>query len=173
MAVNTRTVRTKCTVQQYTWYMYFSLFRRISVDTYYRTKTVRKDSEHRIATAQSTEEGALPLKNPQKGMIIISNKTVKHTLRMSEQESKKLDQWSQAAGISKAEYVRQKIFGKEPQPMPTPAFWNHMDTLYTIPDRLKDAESKQLLQQLILTIQAEATQPKEVMEDGNHQPMAH
>ena len=106
-------------------------------------------------------------------MIIISNKTVKHTLRMSEQESKKLDQWSQAAGISKAEYVRQKIFGKEPQPMPTPAFWNHMDTLYALHDRLKDAESKQLLQQLILTIQAEATQPKEVTEDGNYQPLAH
>ena len=106
-------------------------------------------------------------------MIIISNKTVKHTLRMSEQESKKLDQWSQAAGISKAEYVRQKVFGKEPQQMPTPAFWNHMDTLYALNDRLKDAESKQLLQQLILTIQAEATQPKEVTEDGNYQPLAH
>ena len=106
-------------------------------------------------------------------MIIISNKTVKHTLRMSEQESKKLDQWSQSAGISKAEYVRQKVFGKEPQPMPTPTFWNHMDALYALHARLKDAESKQLLQQLILTIQAEATQPKEVTEDGNYQPLAH
>lgn len=66
MAVNTRTVRTKCTVREYTWYMYFSLFRRISVDTYYRTKTVRKDSEHRIATAQSTNEGACPLKTHRK-----------------------------------------------------------------------------------------------------------
>ena len=66
MAVSTRTDRTKCTVQEYTWYMYFSLFRRISVDTYYRTKTVRKDSEHRIATAQSTEEGAYPLKTHRK-----------------------------------------------------------------------------------------------------------
>ena len=66
MAVNTRTVRTKCTVQEYSWYTYFSLFRRISVDTYYRTKTVRKDSEHRIATAQSTEEGANPLKTHRK-----------------------------------------------------------------------------------------------------------
>ena len=143
------------------------------MDTYHRTKTVRKDSEHRIATAQSTEEGALPLKNPQKGMIIISNKTVKHTLRMSEQESQKLDRLAERAGISKAEYVRQKVFGKEPQPMPTPAFWNHMDTLYTLHDRLKDAESRKLLQQLILTIQAEATQPKEVTDDGNHQLMAH
>ena len=103
----------------------------------------------------------------------MSARTVKHTLRMTEKESKKLDQWSQAAGLSKAEYVRQKVFGKEPQPKPASAFWNHMDDLYTIHDQLKDAESKQLLQQLILTIQAEATQPKEVTEDGNHQPMAH
>ncbi len=103
----------------------------------------------------------------------MSARTVKHTLRMTEKESKKLDQWSQAAGLSKAEYVRQKVFGKEPQPMPTPAFWNHMDALYVIHDRLKDAESKQLLQQLILTIQAEATLPKEVTDHGNDQPMAH
>jgi hypothetical protein len=115
----------------------------------------------------------MPLKNPQKGMIIISNKTVKHTLRMSEQESKKLDRLAESAGISKAEYVRQKVFGKEPQPMPTPAFWNHMDTLYALHDRLKDAEARKLLQRLILTIQEEATQPKEVTEDGDHQPMAY
>ena len=115
----------------------------------------------------------MPLKNPQKGMIFINKKTVKHTLRMSEQESKKLDQWSQAAGISKAEYVRQKVFGKEPQPMPTPAFWNHMDTLYALQDQLKEEHTRQMLQRLILTIQTEATLPKEVMDDGNHQPMAH
>ena len=115
----------------------------------------------------------MPLKNPQKGMIIISKKTVKHTLRMSERESQKLDRLAERAGISKAEYVRQMVFGKEPQPMPTPAFWNHMDELYALHDRLKDAESKQLLQQLILAIQAEATLPKEVTEDGNHQPMAY
>ena len=115
----------------------------------------------------------MSLKNPQKGMIIISNKTVKHTLRMSEQESQKLDRLAERAGSSKAEYGRQKVFGKEPQPMPTPAFWKHMDTLYALHNRLKNTESKQLLQQLILTIQAEATQPKEVTEDGNYQPLAH
>ena len=103
----------------------------------------------------------------------IDKKTVKHTLRMTEKESQKLQKWADRAGLSKAEYVRQKVFGKEPQPMPTPAFWNHMDTLYALHDRLKDAELKQLLQQLILTIQAEATQPKEVTEDGNYQPLAH
>ena len=68
MAVNTRTVRTKCTVREYTWYTYFSLFRRISVDTNGSTKTVRKGNEHRIATAHSTKEGACPLKTHKKGM---------------------------------------------------------------------------------------------------------
>ena len=92
---------------------------------------------------------------------------------MTEKESQKLQKWADRAGLSKAEYVRQKVFGKEPQPMPTPAFWNHMDMLYALHDRPKDAESKQLLQQLILTIQAEATQPKEVTDHGNHQPMAY
>ena len=103
----------------------------------------------------------------------MSTRTVKHTLRMSEKESKKLDQWSQAAGISKAEYVRQKVFGKEPQPKPASAFWNHMDDLYAIHDQLKEEHTRQMLQRLILTIQAEATLPKEVTDHGNHQPMAH
>ena len=103
----------------------------------------------------------------------MSTRTVKHTLRMTEKESKKLDQWSQAAGISKAEYVRQKVFGKEPQPKPASAFWNHMDDLYAIHDQLKEEYTKQMLQRLILTIQAEATLPKEVTGHGNHQLMAH
>ena len=50
----------------------------------------------------------MPLKNPQKGMIIISKKTVKHTLRMSEQESQKLDRLTERAGISKAEGLQQR-----------------------------------------------------------------
>ena len=48
-----------------------------------------------------------------------------------------------------------------------------MDALYAIHDQLKEEHTKQMLQHLILTIQTEATLPKEVMDDGNHQPMAH
>ena len=103
----------------------------------------------------------------------MSARTVKHTLRMTEKESKKLDQWSQAAGLSNAEYVRQKVFVNEPQPNPASAFWTHMDDLYTIHDQLKEEHTKQMLQRLILTIQAEATLPKEVTDHGNHQPMAY
>ena len=115
----------------------------------------------------------MPLKNPQERNEKMSTRTVKHTLRMTEKESIKLDQWSQAAGLSKAEYVRQKVFGKEPQPKPASAFWNHMDALYAIHDQLKEEHTRQMLQRLILTIQAEATLPKEVTDHGNDQPMAH
>ena len=65
------------------------------------------------------------------------------------------------------------MFGKEPQPKPTSAFWNHMDDLYAIHDQLKEEHTRKMLQRLILTIQTEATLPKEVTDHGNHQLMAH
>ncbi len=92
---------------------------------------------------------------------------------MTEKESQKLQRWADRAGLSKAEYVRQKVFGKEPQPMPTPAFWNHMDALYAIHDQMKEENVKQMIQHLILEIQAEATLPKEVTDDGDNETVAH
>lgn len=92
---------------------------------------------------------------------------------MTEAESKKLDRWAESAGISKAEYVRQKVFGKEPQPIPEPVFWNHMAELYSIHDQTHNIPLRKQIRQLILDIQAEATQPKEVSADGDHQPVAH
>lgn len=106
-------------------------------------------------------------------MMHIEKKVVKHTLRMTEKESKKLERWAEAAGISKAEYVRQKVFGKEPQATPTNAFWNHMADLYAIHEQTHNISLRKEIQKLILEIQAEATSPKEVSGDGNHQPVAH
>jgi hypothetical protein len=148
----------------------------------FREKTVvHKDSEHRIATAQSPStpppgvdaEGAYPLKTPQKGLRTIDKKTVKHTLRMTEKESQKLQKWADRAGLTKAEYVRQKVFGKEPQPMPTPAFWNHLADLSAIHDQIHNITLRKQMQKLILEIQAEATLPKEVRTDGNNEAVAH
>ena len=92
---------------------------------------------------------------------------------MTEKESHKLQKWADRAGISKAEYVRQKVFGKEPQPMPTPAFWNHLAELSAIHDQTNNIALRKQIQKLILEIQAEATSPKEVSADGNHQTVAH
>ncbi len=91
---------------------------------------------------------------------------------MTEKESQALEKRAAAAGISKAEYVRQMVFGHQPQPLPEPAFWTHMEDLYAIHELLQD-EPRRRMQQLILAIQAEATQPKEVTARGNHQPVAH
>lgn len=106
-------------------------------------------------------------------MRSIEKKTVKHTLRMSEKESQRLKRQSENAGISQAEYVRQKVFGLEPAPMPDNAFWDHMAELYAIHDRLKDESIKADLRCLILTIQSEATLPREVVSNGDDEAVAH
>ena len=106
-------------------------------------------------------------------MSTIEKKTVKHTLRMTEKESQRLKRLSEKAGISQAEFVRQKVFGLEPAPMPGNAFWNHMADLYEIHDRLKDESIKSDLQRLILEIQSEATLPREVESDGDNKTVAH
>ena len=106
-------------------------------------------------------------------MTPIEKKTVKHTLRMTEKESQKLQKWADRAGLPKAEYVRQKIFGKEPQPMPTSAFWNHLAELSAIHDQTHNISLRKQIQKLILEIQAEATSPKEVTGRGNDETVAH
>ena len=81
-----------------------------------------------------------------KGLRTIDKKTVKHTLRMTEKESQKLQRWADRAGLSKAEYVRQKVFGQEPQPMPAPAFWNHLAELSAIHDQIHNIALRQQMQ---------------------------
>ena len=108
-----------------------------------------------------------------KGLTLIEKKTVKHTLRMTEKESQRLQKWADRAGISKAEYVRQKVFGKEPQPMPTPAFWNHQAELSAIHDQIHNITLRKQIQKLILEIQSEATSPKEVTNHGNNEVVAY
>ena len=92
---------------------------------------------------------------------------------MTEKESQKLQKWADRAGLSKAEYVRQKVFGKEPQPMPTPAFWNHLADLSAIHDQTHNTTLRKQIQKLILDIQSEATSLKEVIADGNNEAVAH
>ena len=92
---------------------------------------------------------------------------------MMQKESQKLQQWAERAGISKAEYVRQKVFGKEPQLMPNDVFWNHLAELSAIHDQIHNVTLRKQMEKLVLEIQAEATLPKEVINHGDHQPVAH
>ena len=106
-------------------------------------------------------------------MRTIEKKTIKHTLRMTEKESEKLKKQAEKAGISQAEFVRQKVFGLEPIPMPNDAFWNHMAELYEIHDLLTNESVRERIRRLILVIQSEATSPREVMSDGDDKAVAH
>ena len=92
---------------------------------------------------------------------------------MTEKESQKLQRWADRAGLSKAEYVRQKVFGKEPQSMPAPVFWNHLAELSAIHDQTPNSTLRKQMQKLILEIQAEATLPKEVSHYGDNEAVAH
>ena len=97
-------------------------------------------------------------------------KTIKHTVRMSEIESRKLEKWAKKSGLSKAEFIRQKVFGKEPHEMPEPVFWAHMEELYKIHGKIKDPGTRRDLEQFILTVQKESTQGKEASH-GNDKPV--
>ena len=57
--------------------------------------------------------------------------------------------------------------------MPTSAFWNHLAEFSAIHDQTNNIALRKQIQKLILEIQAEATSPKEVSADGNHQTVAH
>ena len=57
--------------------------------------------------------------------------------------------------------------------MPTPAFWNHLAELSAIHDQIHNTTLRKQIQKLILEIQSEATSPKEVTANGNHETVAH
>ena len=103
----------------------------------------------------------------------MEKKPVKLTLRMTEKESQKLKHRAEKAGISQAEFVRQKVFGFEPAPMPENPFWEHMAELYNIHDWLKDERLRDDLRKLTLQIQTEATAPRKVVDHGNDEAVAH
>lgn len=101
---------------------------------------------------------------------MIKGKTIKHTVRMTEAESRKLEKLAKKAGLSKAGFIRQKVFGKEPHEMPKPIFWLHLDELYKIHGKIKDPIPRKDLERFILTVQKEATQG-EVNLNGDYKPL--
>lgn len=68
-----------------------------------------------------------------------------------------MQQWAERAGISKAEYVRQKVFGKEPQPMPDDMSWKRLAEFSAIHDQIHNITLCKQMEKLILEIQADVT----------------
>lgn len=86
------------------------------------------------------------------------------TVRLNEEESKKLKQ------CAAAEFMRQLCMGKEPQPHPEKEFWELLNTLYELHAAFKKCvpyfpsatEICKEIEQLALDLQREFTMPQKI-----------
>ena len=60
----------------------------------------------------------------------MKNETVRIRVRLTEEETEKLERDAALCGLSQAEYVRQVCKGKKPKPQPGPDFWGLLEELY-------------------------------------------
>lgn len=111
----------------------------------------------------------------------MSNKKVRKSIRLSEEEYEIFSSYAKQCGLSESQLMRMLIMGKIPQPIPDKNFWLMLEQLYSIHDSLKllsKIDNSLLktcteIEQLILDLQKEFTVPKEVELFGNNKPVAH
>lgn len=111
----------------------------------------------------------------------MSNKKVRKSIRLSEEEYERFSNYAKQCGLSESQLMCMLIVGKIPQPLPDKNFWLMLEQLYSIHDSLKQLSrfDNSLLQkcdeieQLILDLQREFTVPKEVDMFGNNKSVAH
>lgn len=92
------------------------------------------------------------------------------TVRLNEEEHKKLKKCAAACGLSAADFMRQLCMGKEPQPQPEKEFWELLDTLYEIHAAFKKcipifpsaAEICKEIEQLVMDLQQRFTMPQQL-----------
>lgn len=97
-------------------------------------------------------------------------RSVPITVRLNEEESKKLKQCAAACGLSAAEFMRQLCMGKEPQPQPVKEFWELLNTFYEVHAAFKKcvpyfpsaAEICKEIEQLAVDLQQEFTMPQKI-----------
>lgn len=58
-------------------------------------------------------------------------------VRLTEEEKAKLEHDAALCGLTQAEYFRQICLGKRPRPKQPPEFWELLDALYEIHDKLE------------------------------------
>ncbi len=91
------------------------------------------------------------------------------TVRMNEEEHKKLKQCAAACGLSAAEFMRQLCKGIAPQPKPQNEFWELLNKLYEVHDAFKKcvpyyptaAEICKEIEDFILELQQKSTLPQQ------------
>ena len=58
-------------------------------------------------------------------------------VRLTEEEKAKLEHGAVLCGLTQSEYFRQICLGKQPRPKQPPEFWELLDALYEIHDKLE------------------------------------
>lgn len=67
----------------------------------------------------------------------INDKKVRLKIRLTEEEKAKLKHDAALCGLTQSEYFRQICLGKQPRPKQPPEFWELLDALYEIHDKLE------------------------------------
>ena len=90
------------------------------------------------------------------------------TVRLNEEEHKKLKQCAAACGLSVAEFMRQLCKGNAPQSQPKTEFWELLNKLYEVHDAFKKcvpyypaaADACMEIEDFILELQQKTTLPQ-------------
>ena len=62
---------------------------------------------------------------------------VRLKIRLTEEEKAKLEYDAALCGMTQSEYFRQICLGKQPRPKQPPEFWELLDALYEVHDKLE------------------------------------
>ena len=66
-----------------------------------------------------------------------NDEKVRLKIRLTEEEKAKLEHDAALCGLTQSEYFRQICLGKRPRPKQPPEFWELLDALYKIHDKLE------------------------------------
>ena len=93
-----------------------------------------------------------------------NDEKVRLKIRLTVEEKTKLERNAALCGLTQSEYLRQICLGKQPKPKKPPEFWELLDALYEIHDKLERltaycpeaAEECSRLEKLVLFLQGVA-----------------
>ena len=93
-----------------------------------------------------------------------NDEKVRVRIRLTDEEKAKLEHDAALCGLTQAEYLRQICLGKQPRPKQSPKFWELLNAIYELHDKLEQltaycpeaAEECSRLESLVLFLQGVA-----------------